>query len=31
LVLDVKGDQDVDEVFREIVKGLDRERRRTGH
>lgn len=31
LVLDVKGDQHVDAVFREIVKGLDRERRRAGH
>lgn len=27
LVLDIDGDQDVDEVFREIVEGLDRERR----
>jgi adenylate kinase len=31
LVLDVNGDQDVDEVFRAIVKGLDRERRRARH
>jgi adenylate kinase len=30
LVLDVNGDQDVDRVFRAIVEGLDRERRR-GH
>jgi adenylate kinase len=31
LVLDVNGDQDVDEVFRAIVKGLDRERRHARH
>ena len=28
LVLDINGDQDVDRVFRAIVEGLDRERRR---
>ena len=31
LVLDINGDQDVDRVFRAIVKGLDRERRRARH
>ena len=28
LVIDVNGNQDVDRVFRAIVKGLDREHRR---
>jgi adenylate kinase len=31
LVLDVNGDQDVDEVFRAIANGLDRERRNARH
>jgi adenylate kinase len=31
LVLDINGDQDVDRVFRAIVKGLDRERRQARH
>ena len=31
LVLDINGDQDVDQVFRAIVKALDRERRQARH
>lgn len=31
LVLDINGNQDVDQVFRAIVKGLDRERRQARH
>jgi adenylate kinase len=31
LVLDINGNQDVERVFRSIVRGLDRERRRRHH